>query len=598
MLRRLKQLVALCMVATVAAMAIGAPASAQEATTTITLLHFSDYHSHAIPFYSEGANNQAGIARTIAYIKAQRQANRNLLVLSGGDMLNKGSPTWSDEYKCIEWPWFNGLVDAMALGNHEFDYGQDVFKGCQASANYPTLSANYVGGDGNPLLLADGKPYLVKEVGGVKIGLFALAGSDFSTLIAKANRPADSSFADRIDTAKKIVSTLRDTEKVDAVVLFGHASREDDIALAQAVPGIDLILGTHSHYKGEFMKVPNSNTYYISPFQYLTYLSNVQLTFTGSKLTGATGKLVKMDATQPEDPAIATQVAQLQKDLEAKYPDRFKVLGKAAVELSAENIDTDESVLGNWSMEVVRASAGVNAFFSTSSSFRASIPPGPITVETFFTAIPYKNSIVTADMTGQQLSDLINLIVSKRGSDNFCQESGVRFKMQDGKATDIQVLVDPANPTAGFAALDPAKTYKVGATNFMTGVSAVYKGLFAQAANLKDTQVDIGTLLTDKIRADGTITGALDGRMGTAVHAAPTATAAVSPTAETTALPATAVPAATTAVVPTPSSGQTPGMPTTGGESPLSILAIMFAASILLLAGFAVKAFYRRSVRE
>src|SRR5689334_6417893 len=85
--------------------------SAQASSTTITILHFSDYHSHAVPFYSEGAPNQAGIARAIAYLKAQRKATANLLVLNGGDMVNKGSPTWSDEYQCLEWPWFNGLVD-------------------------------------------------------------------------------------------------------------------------------------------------------------------------------------------------------------------------------------------------------------------------------------------------------------------------------------------------------------------------------------------------------------------------------------------------------------------------------------------------------
>src|SRR5436853_5955878 len=91
-------------------------------TTTITLIGFSDYHSHAVPFYSEGQQNQAGIARTIAYLKSQKQSVQNLMILSGGDTMNLGSPTWSDEYKCIEWPWFNGLIDVMALGNHEFDY--------------------------------------------------------------------------------------------------------------------------------------------------------------------------------------------------------------------------------------------------------------------------------------------------------------------------------------------------------------------------------------------------------------------------------------------------------------------------------------------
>ena len=549
---RFKWILALCAALLALVPAVGVPA--QGTTTTVTLIHFSDYHSHAVPFYSEGHPDQAGIARTIAYLKKERAANPNLLILSGGDTMNKGTPTWSDEYTCVEWPWFNGLVDAMALGNHDFDYGQDMFNACKAKITYPIISANYVGADGVPLLQADGKPYIVKTVGGVKLGLFAVAGTEFPSLVTAANRAPGATFSDRIAAARSIVATLRDVEKVDAVVLFGHELREDDTALAQAVPGIDLILGTHSHYKGELTKLPNTDTYFISPFQYLTYLSQVELTFSGGKLTGVTGHLVKMDQTMPQDAALAAQVTQMQKDLEAKHPDRFKVLGTAAVEFSDANLSTDESVLGNWAMDVLRQAAGTHAFLSTASSFRAAIPPGPITVEAFFTAIPYKNSIVTADMTGQQLADLINMALAKRGSDGFSQMSGVRFTVANGAATNIQVLNDPANANSGYAALDPAKMYKVGTTNYQALIAAGYKDLFAKAANVVDTKRDVSTILTDTIQAQGTITAALDGRMGTAVAAPPVVA---------------------------------PGMPTTGTADPTGLAALL-ALALSLIAGGAL----------
>jgi 5'-nucleotidase len=488
--------------------------------TTITLIDFSDYHSHAVPFYSEGQQNQAGIARTIAYLKSQKQSVQNLMIISGGDTMNLGSPTWSDEYKCIEWPWFNGLVDVMALGNHEFDYGADTFKQCQSTAKYPIISGNFVDPATNqPLLTANGKPYFVKEIGGVKLGFFALAGSDFDKLIKKEQRPSGGNFVDGIPVAKQIVSDLRDKEKVNAVIYIGHSYREEDTALAQQVSGIDLVLGSHSHYKSELTKLPNTQTWFISPFQYLTYLSRVELSFDGGKLAGVKGQLIKMDQTKPEDPDIKTQVQKLQKDLEAKKPEKFKVLGNATVELSDANVSSDESVLGNWALDTVRKAAGTHAFFSTASSFRAAIPPGPITVENFFTAIPYKNAIVTSDMSGQQLTDLINLSLSKRGSDSFSQLSGVRFSVQNNKAANIQVLADPANDKAGYIALDPAKTYKVGSTDFQALVAPGYKDIFAKAANVTNTKRDIGTLLTDSIQSAGTVTAKLDGRMGGAVSA-------------------------------------------------------------------------------
>src|SRR5689334_22276838 len=116
------------------------PALAQT-RATVTLLHFSDYHSHAVPFYSEGQADSAGIARLIAYL--QPYANDpNSLIFNGGDMMNLSTPAWSDKYHCAEWPWFNGIVDAMAFGNHDADYGPDVFAQCRSTIKYPILSAN------------------------------------------------------------------------------------------------------------------------------------------------------------------------------------------------------------------------------------------------------------------------------------------------------------------------------------------------------------------------------------------------------------------------------------------------------------------------
>lgn len=488
-----------------------APLAAQSSgSTTVTIIGLTDYHSHAVSFYSEGKPNQAGIARTIAYLKAAKQ-EPNTIVVSGGDTMNLGIPTWSDEYQCIEWPWFNGLVDVMALGNHDLDYGAAAFAQCRASADYPIISANLVTADGTPFLQPEGKPYVVKEIDGVKIGFFAVGGPDVQRLIKKEWLPEGTSWQDATATARTIVARLRSEEQVSAVVLIGHQLREDDEALARAVPGIDLIMGSHSHYKGELSKIEGTETYYISPFQYLTYLARVQLTFEGGKLAAVTGELVKMDESRPEDPQIAAQVAQLQQALVAKRPERFEVLGQAQRELSDANISRGESLIGNWATEVLRQAAGAHAFLSTASSFRAALPPGDITVEGFYTAIPYKNIITTAEMRGQQLADLVALSVNKMGSDGFSQVSGVRYAVQDGKPTNIQVLRDPANPAAGYAPLDPAATYRVGTTDFQAYVAGGYKELFAQAQNLTKSDMDAHQTLISAIRA-GPITASLDGR--------------------------------------------------------------------------------------
>lgn len=489
------------------------PALAQD-QTTVTLLHFSDYHAHAVPFYSEGEKGTAGIARLIAYLKPLAN-DPNVLIFSGGDTMNLGSPAWSDKYQCAEWSWLNGLVDAMAFGNHDADYGSDVFAQCRSQINYPILSANVLTADGQPLFQYNGKTYQVFEVNGHKIGVFALAGPDFVRLIKPEIMPAPGvTFADRVATAQQVVKALREQEQVAAVVLIGHALYEDDLALAQAVPGIDLILGTHSHRKQELMQIPNTKTYYISPFQYLTYLSRVDLTFSGSNLTAVNGQLVRLSNTLPEDPDTAQRVAQMQADLQAdpRYAPLFQPVGEAAVELSTAGQFTGESVLGDLVMDIFRTAAKSHLALSTSSSFREPIPSGPILEETLRTAMPYTNRVLVFDMTGAQVQELLNYSVSRSGSDFFSQVSGVRFNIAKGQADQIQILADPANPGAGYAPLDSAATYKVATTDFQGLIAGGYKDIFAPASHV-DTGIDVRTEVRNYLQSHSPVTAQLDGRI-------------------------------------------------------------------------------------
>ena len=506
--------IVLTLVVTVALAAPPTPAAGQGGPTTLVLLHTSDYHAHARPHFSDGEKNVGGLARLIQYFRDQKAADPNTLIFSGGDTMNLGTPAWSDKYQCAEWPLFDGLVDAMALGNHEQDYGWAAFQQCQASVKYPVISAGLVGPNNEPIL----QPWTVIEKGGVKLGIFALTGSDFEKLIKPELRPEGARYADGEAIAPAIIQRLRDVEKVDAVVEIGHRSYEDDVKLAQNVPGIDLILGTHSHRKEELKQIPGTSTWIISPFQYIEYVSRVELTFQDHKLTNVGGGLVRMSPDRAEAPDIAEQVAAMQRDLEAdpKYAARFEKLGQAAVEISDANISTGESLLGDWVMDTVRASAGAHVAVSTSSSFRASIPPGDITVEDYLTAVPYKNLVLVHELTGAQLQAVLDYSASKKGTDNFSQVSGVRFTIADGKATEVMVLADPTgspSDLSAFKPLDPAATYLVAATDFQAKIAPGYSDIFKQAASVKDTGTIVNDLMMQTIRTTSPIAVAADGRI-------------------------------------------------------------------------------------
>jgi 5'-nucleotidase/UDP-sugar diphosphatase len=462
---------------------LAAPAIAV-AQTTVTLLHFSDYHSHALPFYSESRARQGGLARAIGYMK--REKSRGALIFSGGDMINKGSPAWSDKYQCSEWPWLNGIVDAMAFGNHDADYSRATFDRCRAALKYPIISANTMLDGGPPFL-----PYTIVTKGKLRIGIFALAGSDFPSLV----KAEGMHFSDAVAAARKVVRTLREKEHVDAVVSIGHESIDDDFALARAVPGIDLIFGSHSHLKRDLQTIEGTKTWYVSPFQYLTYISRVELTFRGHKLTGVRGGLVRIDESLPIDAVIAKRVATMAHDLERdpEYAALFEKIGVAAAPMEVDGLLTGDCALGDLVMDITRSAANADVALSTSSSFRQSIDAGPIVMEELRAALPYDNEIIVYELSGERLKQLLAFMLTRRGTDFFSQLSGVRIPETQ---------------------LDDAKTYRVATTEYLARVAPGYRDFFAGA-----TPHPSGLRIRDEVRkyigAHSPVTATRDGRIRT-----------------------------------------------------------------------------------
>jgi 5'-nucleotidase len=371
------------------------------AEKTVTLFHFSDYHSHALLFYTDDGE-RGGIARAIGYLKQQK--GRGALVFSGGDTINKGSPAWSDEYQCVEWAWWNGVVDAMAFGNHDADYGYEAFEQCRKSIRYPILSANTPGM----------RPYQVFTRNGLRIGVFAVAGSDFSQLV----KVPQLTFGDPVAAARDTVRALREKEDVDAVVMIGHQHTEDDYALAKAVPGIDLIFGSHSHLKRELVQIPGTRTWFISPSQYLTYISWVELHFVDEKLGAIDGALVPVDARMPEDGTVATRVARMQEELERKNPELFASIGTLSAPLSVP-------ALAQRALDIMRKATNTSVAISTASSFRRPLPAGTLTMELLRGAMPYDNEIVICTMTG---GDLLRLMPESFLSNSDTIEAARSYK--------------------------------------------------------------------------------------------------------------------------------------------------------------------------
>ena len=477
----------------------------------VDLYHFSDYHSHAISFYSEGDHDIGGISRIMWYLQEIKKTDDNL-VFNGGDMVNIGTPAWSDKYQHIEMYWINNLIDAMAYGNHEGDYGREAFNNVVENVTYPVLCSNAVDENNEPIYVYDGKTHLTFERNGIKVGVFALAGTDFRDLVDPEDRPIENcAFIDRAKVATKVIEKMQN-ENCDLIVLIGHALEEEDIELAQSVDGIDIIFGTHSHLKKGLFKIEGTDTYMISPYQYGTYFSHVSVNFNeeGNKLVN--GELIKMDEYIPKDPFILSKVKELQEKLEAdpEYAHLFEVIGSAANEISSENGNIMDTRLGNLVADLMRKSTDSNCALSTASSFRASIPPGELNYEGLKNAIPYPNIIYTYEITGKQVMDLIEMSVSKAGTDLFSQISGLKIKYNDDGLVSAKILSDPEGNN--YEKIDKDKTYQVATSNYQGLYAGGYSGIFKQA-EYHDTGIDIQQLVADYFEENSPVKGVKDSRI-------------------------------------------------------------------------------------
>ncbi len=227
--------------------------------TLITILHTNDTHSQIDPLPPDDRTypGDGGVARRATLVKRVRKENPNTLLIDAGDVF-QGTPYFNFYKGEVEYKAMSLIgYDAGTLGNHEFDNGVDALASALKFANFDLVSANYdVRGTA---LEGRIKPYVVREVAGVRIGLFGL-GISPRDLITPANFKGVV-YNDPVESARSVVKQLRESERCNLVVAMTHLGyyqtpkpgQIGDTQLAAQVDGIDFIAGGHTH---TFMEKP------------------------------------------------------------------------------------------------------------------------------------------------------------------------------------------------------------------------------------------------------------------------------------------------------------------------------------------------------
>jgi len=272
--------------------------------TLITILHTNDTHSQIEPFPRNDRTypGKGGVARRATLVSRVRKQNPNTLLIDAGDAF-QGSPYFNFYKGEVEYKTMSAIgYDVGTLGNHEFDNGVAALAAAMKFANFSFVSANY---DVHQTPIEDRvKPYVVREVAGVRIGLFGL-GISPEGLITPANFKG-LTYHDPVQASRDVVKVLRETERCHLVVCLSHLGyypkpkdkEIGDTQVAAQVDGIDFIASGHTH---TFMEKPvtqkqpsGRDTVIFQVGKSGIYVGRVDFTFRSGKLTAWAGRLLDL----------------------------------------------------------------------------------------------------------------------------------------------------------------------------------------------------------------------------------------------------------------------------------------------------------------
>ncbi|MBF8984042.1 5'-nucleotidase C-terminal domain-containing protein [Lutibacter sp. B2] len=425
----------------------------------IILFHTNDTHARVEADKYAGM----GFAKIATYIKEQKSKNPNVLVLDAGDTFHGQTIATLVKGESIAKVMNQVGYDAMTTGNHDFNYGQERLVELDQMTNFPILAANVTKEDGTDFL----KPYIIKEVDGVKVGIFGLATPETAYKTHPKNVEG-LKFNDPVAAAQKMVTELKG--KADVIIALAHlgldeSSTDTSEKVAKEVTGIDIIIDGHSHTTLKEGKLVG-NTLIASTGEYDKNLGKITLKLTDYKLTSKEASLISK-----EEAENATEDADILKIVNDIKTDQQKVLsqvvGKSKVVLDGEreHVRAGETNLGNLITDSMLDMTNAQIAISNGGGIRASINEGEITKEEIITVLPFGNYIVTKNLTGEQI-----LKALEHGTDTYPEAkgafphvAGLTYKIDENKPVGNRIVDVVANGEP----LDLQKIYLVATNDFM-----------------------------------------------------------------------------------------------------------------------------------
>jgi 5'-nucleotidase len=487
----------------------GTPASA----FTLEVLHFNDFHSRVESinaFDSTCAEEDeaagecfGGAARLKAAIDAARAeveaAGGNALVLVAGDVF-QGSLFFTTGQGAVEAEMLNRMgVDAMVYGNHEFDLGPEPLAAFVQAAEFPVLSGS-VDVSADNMLAPLAEDHLVLDVAGEKVAILGATTPD----TAEISTPGPTvSFREPIEYLTGQANALK-AEGVDKLILVSHLGVADDIAVAEAVPGIDLIVGGHDHLlfgnEGEaphpyplMVEGPEGHAVpIVQAGAYSKYLGRLTVEFDDEGVvTSATGDTRLLDKGVTPDPEVLARIEALSAPIEELKARKVAEVA-SDIDGSRETCRSRECPMGNLVADAMLdrvKGQGVTIALQNGGGLRASIGAGEVSMGDVLAVLPFQNTLSTFNITGTGIVSALENGVSQveEGGGRFPQVAGLRFSWDPKAAPNAgRIKSVEVQEGEGWAPIDPAKVYIVATNNFMRNGGDGYTVLRDRGTNAYD----------------------------------------------------------------------------------------------------------------
>ena len=476
---------------------------------TFTILHTNDLHSSFIgmgpssdytPFELNNDQTIGGYARLaglIAQMKKLQEVEGPVLVLDAGDY-SMGTPFGAasretgGELQIMAKMGF----DATTFGNHEFDLGaqglgEEITTAAETGFVVPILASNTNLDAKDSTLTGLQKmakegfilPYKIIERNGIRFGLFGLLGKEATFYTGGAGAVK---FADAIETARKVVKILRDSLKADVVICLSHGGVEkdsegkytkgDDIHLAEAVPGIDIVIGGHSHTALKEAIVENNYTIVVQTGKECENLGELVVSFDGTKTKLVSWKLIPVNDAIKGEPKIADEINKLKPGVtKAVFSSRGYSVDQplAIVPKDLPNTFTDiaaGAILANLVTDAFRQATKADIGLTANGMMRAGLKRGKTGVQTVYDVFAVAplgsgvvdptagSALVTAYFTGKELKNILEFIIIDNPAhpgEFFPRCSGMKFSYNPSRPKfDVITGIEIGDYDHGYKTID------------------------------------------------------------------------------------------------------------------------------------------------